>query len=77
METGVTLFLEDNFRMGPCSFIAIPEKIGGRAARQYGFFFLLSNIHFDIFALRNGPSVTMQRIFEFVHCPINLRFVLN
>ena len=43
---------------------------------QYGFFLGL-NLHFDIFARRNGPSVTVRRIFEIVHCPINLGGVSN
>ena len=41
------------------------------------FTFLGLNIHFDIFARRNGPSVTVQQIFEFVDCPINLNGVSN
>ena len=44
---------------------------------QYEFFFLGLNLHFDIFARRNGPSVTVRRIFEFVHCPMNLCGVSN
>ena len=44
---------------------------------QYGFFFLRLNVCFDIFTCRNDPSVTVQRIFEFVHCPINLCGVSN
>ena len=47
------------------------------ADNQYGFFFLGLNVHFDTFARRNCPSVTVGRIFEFVHCPINLCSVLN
>ena len=35
---------------------------------QYGFFF---HDFQDIFACRNGPSVAVRRIFEFIHCPIN------
>ena len=45
---------------------------------QYGFFFLGLNVHFDMFVHRNGPSVTVQQIFEFVHCPFNLaEFQIN
>ena len=33
------------------------------------------DIHFDIFACRNGPSVTVWRIFEFVHCPFKWNFL--
>ena len=44
---------------------------------QYGFFFLGLNVHFDRFSCRNCLSVTVGRIFEFVHCPINLCGVSN
>ena len=39
--------------------------------------FLGLNIHFDIFAHRNGPSVTVKRIFEYVHYPIGLSGISN
>ena len=44
---------------------------------QYGISFLGLNVHFYIFPSRNGPPVTVRRIFEFVHCPISLDGVSN
>ena len=45
--------------------------------RPVWIFFLLSDVHFDIFPRRNGPSVTVRQSFEFVPCPINFCGVLN
>ena len=44
---------------------------------QYGFFFSVSNIHPRHICMAKGPSVTAQRIFEFVNFPMNLHGISN
>ena len=44
---------------------------------EYRFFFLWSTEHPQHICTANGLSVTVQRLFEFVHCPINLGGVSN
>ena len=44
---------------------------------QYGFFFLWSTVHPRQIFTAIGPSITVRRLFEFVHCPTNLRGISN
>ena len=44
---------------------------------QYGFSFLWSNAHPKDISAEKGPSVTAQRIFEFIHFPRNPHSVSN
>ena len=44
---------------------------------QYGFFFLWSPVHSRHICMATGPSATVWRLFEFVHCPINLCCISN
>ena len=61
----------------PWSFLVVTEINKCDVTSPVWIFFLLSDIHFDIFVLRDGPPVTVQQILEFVTCPINLCRVLN
>ena len=65
------------FRTSPTNRYLREKAVYFPPRYQYRIFFLGSNAHFDIFACRNGPSVTVRQIFEFVHCPINLGGISN
>ena len=57
--------------------IIIITRLIIQLVNTYGFFFLWSTIHPRHICPANGPSVTVRRLFEFVHCPINLCGVSN
>ena len=60
-----------------CGDVCVWRGDVGDRGDQYGISFLGLNVHFDIFSSRNGPSVTVRWIFEFVHLPISLNGVSN
>ena len=50
----------------------MPEVSVSSTMASLEFPFLGLNVHFDIFACRNGPSVIVRLIFEFDPSPISL-----
>ena len=62
---------------GTVTPVSIQDGVYHGTSIDFIFIIRRTLCHFDIFPRRNGPSVTVQQIFEFVPCLINLCRVLN